>query len=94
MKRLTLKDLAQSLDLTQSTVSRALNGYADISPSTVERVQKTARELGYKPNHNARRLATGVAEAVAFVIPQNHSSLAEPFVSQLLQGLDLSLIHI
>jgi len=93
MKRLTLKDLAQSLDLTQSTVSRALNGYADISPSTVERVQKTARELGYKPNHNARRLATGVAEAVAFVIPQNHSSLAEPFVSQLLQGLDEALAN-
>jgi len=88
MKRTTLKDLAKSLDLTEGTVSRALNGYADISPRTVERVQLSAAKLGYKPNQNARRLATGVPEAVAYVIPQNHSSLAEPFVSQLLRGID------
>lgn len=91
MKRTTLKDLAKSLELTEGTVSRALNGYADISPRTVERVQRSAAALGYKPNQNARRLATGIPEAVAYVIPQNHSSLAEPFVSQLLQGLDDAL---
>ncbi len=92
MKRTTLKDLARSLDLTEGTVSRALNGYADISPRTVDRVQQAAVKLGYKPNQNARLLATGgVAEAVAYVIPQNHSSLAEPFVAQLLRGLDDSL---
>lgn len=91
MKRTTLKDLANALDLTESTVSRALNGYADISARTVERVQSVAAELGYKPNQNARRLATGVAEAVAYVIPQNHSSLSEPFVAQLLQGIDDSV---
>ncbi len=91
LKRVTLKSLAKSLGLTESTVSRALNGYSDINENTVERVRKAALELGYKPNQNARRLATGIAEAVAFVIPQNHSSLAEPFVAQLLQGLDESL---
>ena len=91
MKRTTLKDLAKALELTEGTVSRALNGYSDISARTVERVENTAAELGYKPNQNARRLATGVAEAVAYLIPQKHSSLAEPFVSQLLQGIDDSL---
>ena len=91
MKRTTLKDLAATLELTEGTVSRALNGYADISARTVERVVNAAAELDYKPNQNARRLATGVAEAIAFVIPQNHSSLAEPFVSQLLDGIDDSL---
>ena len=85
---MTLKQLAETLELTESTVSRALNGYGDISPRTVERVQKAAAEHGYKPNQNARRLATGVAEAIAFVIPQGEDSLAEPFVSQLLKGLD------
>lgn len=91
MRRTTLKDLAKALDLTEGTVSRALNGYSDISARTVKRVEIAATELGYKPNQNARRLATGVAEAIAYVIPQNHSSLAEPFVSQLLQGIDDSL---
>lgn len=91
MKRTTLKDLAAALELSEGTVSRALNGYADISARTVKRVQTAATELGYKPNQNARMLATGVAEAVAFVIPQHHSSLAEPFVSLLLEGIDDSL---
>lgn len=91
MKRTTLKHLAKEVELTQSTVSRALNGYSDISPSTVKRVEEAANRLGYKPNQTARRLATGVVEAVAFIIPQSHSSLAEPFVSQLLQGIEDSL---
>lgn len=91
MRRTNLKDLAKALELTESTVSRALNGYSDISARTVKRVEAAAAELGYKPNQNARRLATGVAEAVAYVIPQHHSSLAEPFVSELLKGIDESL---
>jgi len=91
MRRTTLKDLAKALELSEGTVSRALNGYSDISANTVKRVEDAATRLGYKPNQTARRLATGIAEAVAYVIPQNHSSLAEPFVSQLLQGIEESL---
>ncbi len=91
MKRTSLKDLAEVTGLTESTVSRALNGYQDISATTTERVREAAVQLNYKPNQMARRLATGVSETVAYVIPQNHSSIAEPFVAQLLQGLDESL---
>ena len=91
MKRTSLKDLAAALNLSEGTVSRALNGYADISESTTERVRVAASAMDYRPNQTARRLATGVAEAVAYVIPQNHSSIAEPFVSQMLQGLNESL---
>ena len=91
MKRTSLKDLAEALNLAQGTVSRALNGYSDISASTTERVRAAAATMDYRPNQTARRLATGVAETVAYVIPQNHSSIAEPFVSQMLQGLNESL---
>ena len=90
-KRTSLKDLAKALRLSEGTVSRALNGYADISPATVERVRIAARELDYRPNHAARRLATGVAEAVAYVIEQDHGSIAEPFVAEMLEGLNESL---
>jgi LacI family transcriptional regulator len=48
--------LARDLGLSISTVSRALNGYDDVSPATRERIFKRARELGYKPNPGARRL--------------------------------------
>lgn len=91
MKRTNLKELAKALQLSEGTVSRALNGYTDISKATVERVHAAALELDYRPSQAARRLATGVAEAVAYVIPQSHSSIAEPFVSQMLQGLNESL---
>ncbi len=60
-KKITLRDIAKHLDISHATVSRALNGTADslISQKTIERVQKAASELGYRPNHAARALVTG-----------------------------------
>ncbi|MEO0496156.1 MAG: LacI family DNA-binding transcriptional regulator [Pseudomonadota bacterium] len=88
---MSLKQLANHLGLAEGTVSRALNGYPDISLRTRERVQNAAREFGYKANPLARRLATGVAEAVAYLMPHSQSAMSEPFVSQLLSGLGDSL---
>ncbi len=87
MSRVTLKELAQHLGLAEGTVSRAMNNYSDISPKTREKVQKAADALGYRPNHTARRLATGRAEAVAYLMPTSSSAISNPFVSQLLEGL-------
>ena len=91
MQKVSLKFLAQELGLTEGTVSRALNGYPDISEATRERVRALAEKHNYKANQTARRLATGVAEAVAFLMPANTNTLSEPFVSQLLEGLGQSL---
>ena len=92
-KRVSLKQLAAHLGLTESTVSRALNNYPDISPKTRERVQEEALRLGYNANPMARPLATGIAEAVAYIMPESNSSISEPFVAQLLTGLGESLGH-
>ena len=93
MPRVSLKQLAQHLSLTEGTVSRALNNYADISPKTRDRVRRAAEELGYRPNPTARRLATGRAEAAAYVMPTSCSALSTPFLSQLLQGLGDALAN-
>ena len=90
-KAVSLKVLAAHLDLTVGTVSRALNGYADISPVTRERVKRAADELGYRPNQNARRLSIGTPETVGYLMPRYSSSIAQPFVAQLLQGLGEAL---
>jgi LacI family transcriptional regulator len=90
-KPISLKILAAHLDLTVSTVSRALNGYADISPTTRERVKRAADELGYRANQNARRLSIGNPETVGYLMPRVSSSIAQPFVAQLLQGLGEAL---
>jgi LacI family transcriptional regulator len=82
-----LKTLSEHLGLTEGTVSRALNDYPDISAKTRERVRDAARELGYKPNSNARRLAKGIAECVGFVLPASESHFSEPFLGELLDGL-------
>ncbi|MCO4840214.1 MAG: substrate-binding domain-containing protein [Rhodobacteraceae bacterium] len=87
MARVSLKDLAKHLGLAEGTVSRAMNNYPDISMATREKVKKAADALGYRPNNTARRLATGRAEAVAYLMPTSHSAISTPFVSQLLQGL-------
>jgi LacI family transcriptional regulator len=62
-----LKALAQHLNLSKGTISRALNGYPEIANHTRARVLQAAAELGYKPNRAARRLATGRNDMVSYI---------------------------
>lgn len=55
---ITLKDIASVCGVSVATVSRALNGSGDISPAQVERICRTARQMGYVPNAAARALKT------------------------------------
>jgi len=57
----TLKDIASRLGIAVPTVSRALGDYGDISAETRELVARTAKEMSYKPNVNARNLVTKAA---------------------------------
>ncbi len=66
---MNLKEFAKSLGLSQTTVSRALNGYPEVSESTRARVVQMADQLNYRPNARARSLAMGRAMAVGHVIP-------------------------
>ena len=66
---MNLKELARKLDLSPTTVSRALNGFPEVNEATRERVAAAARRYNYKPNTRAIRLATGRAMAVGHVIP-------------------------
>ncbi|MBI4047829.1 MAG: LacI family DNA-binding transcriptional regulator, partial [Devosia nanyangense] len=59
-----LKELAAELGLSQTTVSRALNGYPEVNEATRQRVSEAAQRLGYRANVSARRLATGRAGAI------------------------------
>ena len=61
---MNLKQLASELGLSQTTVSRALNGYPEVNEATRRRVAETAARLGYRPNASARPLATGRANTV------------------------------
>ena len=52
----TIKDLSLKCGVSVSTVSKALNGYQDISEETRALVLKCANEMGYFPDANARAL--------------------------------------
>ncbi|NDV00662.1 LacI family DNA-binding transcriptional regulator [Pseudoroseicyclus tamaricis] len=66
---MNLKELAQNLGLSQTTVSRALNGYPEVSETTRRRVVDAARQHNYRPNTRAKGLATGRSMAIGHVIP-------------------------
>lgn len=69
MLSVNLKQLSQYLNLSQTTVSRALNGYPEVNEDTRTRVLKAAQDLNYRPNTRAKGLATGRALAIGHVIP-------------------------
>lgn len=54
----TIRELSKRCGLSISTVSKALNGYTDISEATREAVTLAAKEIGYYPNSHARALKT------------------------------------
>ena len=66
---MNLKQLSDMLALSQTTVSRALNGYPEVSEETRRRVADAAKRHGYRPNPSARRLATGKAGMIGYVMP-------------------------
>ena len=56
---MNIRELAKKLDLSITTVSRALGGYSDVSEKTRQRVKKFATKYNYSPNPYASVLATG-----------------------------------
>lgn len=64
----TIRDLARQLNLSKSTVSKALNGYADVSAETRELVIKTAIENGYQPSAAARNLRRGRTDKIGLFL--------------------------
>ncbi|MCT4369329.1 substrate-binding domain-containing protein [Yangia mangrovi] len=69
---MNLKQLAAHLNLSQTTVSRALNGYPEVNEQTRKRVMEAAQALNYAPNARAKGLATGRAMTIGHVIPFSH----------------------
>lgn len=76
-----LKDFAREIGLSPTTVSRALSGYPEVSASTRTRVMEEAARLGYRPNINAVRLATGRAGAIGVVMTKAGDYQFSEFIS-------------
>jgi LacI family transcriptional regulator len=83
----TIRELAHSLGLSITTVSRALDDYTDVSALTRARVRAAAEASGYRPNAAARRLRRGQTEVVTMVLPTAHGRFDEPLYIELLAAM-------
>lgn len=84
---LNIKELAQSLGLSVSTVSRVLNGKAKayrISEITQERVKKAAAELNYVPNKLARSLKLDKTDIIGLIIPD----IGNPYFAEIAKSIE------
>lgn len=71
---ITIKDIAERLDLSVSTVGRALTNHPHISQETKERVRAVADELGYVANAAARVMRGGSSHLIGLLVPDIRSS--------------------
>jgi LacI family transcriptional regulator len=83
----TLKELAEKLDISVATASRALAGHSRIAKATRDRVAEAAREFGYVPNAAARALVSGRSGFAGLVLPMRGSGMVDPFLGEFLTGL-------
>lgn len=83
-----IRDLARHLDISIGTVSRALNGKADVNPETRKRVMEAATALGYAPNQSGRSLRKGTTGLVGVIVPSDpEQTLVDSVFAGVLNGL-------
>lgn len=81
---ITIKDIAQRVGVSHSTVSRALRDNSLVSEETRKLIRKTALELSYLPSTAARSLKTNRSQALGVIL----SNIDDPYFSEILQGIE------
>ena len=86
-RNVTIKDLAAELNVSITTISRALNGYTDVGEKTREKVVEAARRLGYTPNRNAQRLVTQRSHSIGWVQSDDDNKFVDPHFVEVMAGV-------
>lgn len=89
----TLKELAEHLDVSITTVSRALADHPKIALKTRQRVAAAAREHGYVPNVAARQLASGRSGFAGLVLPVRGPNFVDSYIGEFVTGLGEGLVE-
>ena len=91
----TIRDLAEKLHLSITTVSRALDGYQDVAPDTRERVIRAAQDMGYEPSFAARQLRRKRSDAIGYILPTSSPQFSDPYYVNFLTGLcdEVTTLH-
>lgn len=84
MEIITIKDIAKALNLSTSTISRALRDSHEINPQTKELVLAYAKKVNYKPNPIALSLQGSKSKAIGVIVPE----ISNNFFSGTIQGIE------
>ncbi|NTF30916.1 substrate-binding domain-containing protein [Rhizobium skierniewicense] len=84
---MNLKQLSQLLGISQTTISRALNGYPEVNAETRRKIIEAAQQTGYRPNAAAQRLATGKMGSIGLVMPTGPDHASDVHFGEFLSGL-------
>jgi DNA-binding LacI/PurR family transcriptional regulator len=82
--QVTIKDIAELLGISPSTVSRALKNHPEISEETKRAVNDLARKLNYEPNAIALSLQSSKSYVIGLIIPE----IVHYFFSQVISGIE------
>src|SRR5210317_60680 len=80
----TIHDIARKLNISASTVSRALKDNPIIREETRKRIQKTAEEMGYRPNIMAANFRTKRTNTIGVIVPL----INRHFFSSVISGIE------
>ncbi len=83
-KDITIYDIAQKLDLSSATVSRALKDHPAINKNTRKKIQQTAREMGYRANTFASNLRKQKTNTIGVMVHELNSN----FITSVLAGIE------
>ncbi len=83
MKKVTLKEIAEKLNISYTTVSKALKDYPDVSNVTKEKVRALVKKLNYIPNASAINLRTSESKTIGVIIP----ATVHHFFSTVIKGI-------
>ena len=81
---ITIKDLAKELNVSPSTISRALKDHPDISPETKRLVMELSERWNYQPNSVALSLRQSKTNTIGVIIPE----IAHFFFSSVISGIE------
>lgn len=85
--KVSIKDIAQALNLSKATVSWILSGQGEakgFSEATIKRVKEYAESVNYRPNLLARSLSLGTTNTIGLIIP----FIGDTFYAQLVQAIE------
>ena len=82
--QVTIKDIARELGISPSTVSKALKGHRDISPTTKKTVQELVDKWHYRPDPIALSLKSGLSKTIGVIVPE----IVHYFFSTVISGIE------